>query len=49
MIYLTNKFVDVIKLHIHGDDMESLYKEIPQKILPKEYGGENSTMAELIG
>jgi hypothetical protein len=29
--------------------MESLYKEIPQKILPKDYGGENLSLAELTG
>ncbi|XP_046459118.1 alpha-tocopherol transfer protein-like [Daphnia pulex] len=35
------------RLHMHGDDMESLYKEIPKEILPKDYGGENSSIAEL--
>ncbi|XP_046638354.1 retinaldehyde-binding protein 1-like [Daphnia pulicaria] len=35
------------RLHMHGEDLESLYKEIPQKMLPKEYGGENSSVAEL--
>jgi hypothetical protein len=34
---------------MHGEDLESLYKEIPQKMLPKEYGGENSSVAELSG
>jgi hypothetical protein len=29
--------------------MESLYKEIPQEILPKEYGGQNTSIAELTG
>jgi hypothetical protein len=34
---------------MHGDDLESLYKEIPKEILPKDYGGENSSIAELTG
>ena len=36
-------------MHVHGNDMESLYKEIPQKILPKDYGGEKLSLAELTG
>lgn len=28
-------------------DNESLYKEIPKKFLPLEYGGENGTVEEL--
>ncbi|KAI9559252.1 hypothetical protein GHT06_016041 [Daphnia sinensis] len=35
------------RLRIHGDDMESLYKEIPKSILPKDYGGDNMSVAEL--
>ncbi|XP_046459137.1 retinol-binding protein pinta-like isoform X2 [Daphnia pulex] len=35
------------RVHMHGDDMESLYKEIPKEILPKDYGGDNMSIAEL--
>lgn len=36
------------QLHIHGDDMESLHKEIPIELLPVEYGGQNGTIQDLI-
>lgn len=29
-------------------DNESLYKEIPQKLLPVEYGGENGTIDDIV-
>jgi hypothetical protein len=32
---------------VHGEDFESLYKEISKDVLPKEYGGENLSLAEL--
>lgn len=32
---------------MHADN-ESLYKEIPQALLPKEYGGENGTIDDLL-
>jgi hypothetical protein len=32
---------------VHGEDFESLYKEISKDVLPKEYGGENMSLAEL--
>lgn len=35
-------------MHIHGDDMDSLHKEIPQELLPVEYGGQNGTIQDLI-
>lgn len=36
------------RIHFHSN-MDSLYKFVPQKMLPKEYGGEAGTMAELTG
>lgn len=35
-------------LHFHKD-IEVLYKYIPQKFLPKDYGGEGMTMDEFHG
>lgn len=29
--------------------MESLYKEIPKSVLPKDYGGDNLSVAEITG
>lgn len=37
------------KVKIHGYDMDSLYKEISKETLPKDYGGENSSLSELTG
>ena len=34
-------------MRIHGDNLESLYKEIPREILPKDYDGDNMSIAEL--
>lgn len=36
------------RIHFHSN-LESLYKFVPQKMLPKEYGGEAGTMEELTG
>ncbi|XP_001983670.2 alpha-tocopherol transfer protein [Drosophila grimshawi] len=36
------------RLYVHGNNLESLYKQIPQKYLPVEYGGENGSVPELI-
>ncbi|XP_017463309.1 PREDICTED: alpha-tocopherol transfer protein-like, partial [Rhagoletis zephyria] len=35
------------RLHLHGNNLESLYAHIPQKYLPKEYGGENGYIEEI--
>ncbi|CRK86619.1 CLUMA_CG000456, isoform A [Clunio marinus] len=35
------------RVFVHGHDMESLYKSIPRKLLPKEYGGEAGTIEEI--
>lgn len=34
-------------MYIHPDN-ESLYKEIPQHLLPVEYGGDNGTLDDLV-
>lgn len=36
------------QIYVHGTDMEALYKVVPRKLLPKEYGGEAGTIQELI-
>ncbi|XP_071526866.1 alpha-tocopherol transfer protein-like isoform X3 [Panulirus ornatus] len=35
------------RVHIHGSDLESLYKEVPKEVLPVEYGGTNGTIEEI--
>ncbi|XP_066978643.1 alpha-tocopherol transfer protein-like isoform X7 [Macrobrachium rosenbergii] len=35
------------RIHIHGSDLESLYKEVPRECLPVEYGGTNGTIEEI--
>ena len=35
------------RMRVHGDDLESLHKEISKEILPKEYGGEGMSIEEL--
>jgi hypothetical protein len=37
-----------LQTHIHAD-FESLYKEVPKRILPKEYGGEAGPLEDLTG
>ena len=34
---------------LHGDDMNSLFKEIDRKILPSDYGGQGLSISELTG
>ncbi|XP_013105396.1 alpha-tocopherol transfer protein-like [Stomoxys calcitrans] len=36
------------RLFVHGSKMELLTKEIPLKYLPKEYGGENGSIPEIV-
>lgn len=36
------------RIHFHSN-LESLYKFVPQKMLPKEYGGDAGTVEELTG
>lgn len=33
---------------MHGYDLESLYKHVPKRFLPTEYGGEAGTIQSLI-
>jgi len=37
-----------LQTHFHAD-FESLYKEVPKRILPEEYGGEAGTIEDLTG
>ena len=36
-------------MRVHGDDYESLYKEISKNVLPKDYGGDGMSLVELTG
>lgn len=33
---------------IHASNLEKMYSMLPQKYLPKEYGGENGSIPEII-
>lgn len=35
------------RVHLYGDQIEDLYKSVPQRLLPAEYGGEAGTLAEI--
>jgi hypothetical protein len=37
-----------LQMHIHAD-LESLYKEVPKRLLPQEYGGEAGPLDVLTG
>lgn len=36
------------QLYVHGYDLESLYKHVPKRFLPTEYGGEAGSIQSLI-
>lgn len=36
------------KLYVHGSNLNSLYKEIPRKLMPTEYGGDAGTIESII-
>jgi len=36
------------RLHVHGNNMESLYKIIPRRLMPEEYGGEAGPIQDII-
>jgi hypothetical protein len=44
-----NQIAFHLKLKVHGSDFKSLYEEIDRKILPKDYGGDGLSLAELTG
>lgn len=35
-------------MFVHGSKREDLYKLIPKEIFPKEYGGDNGSLQEII-
>jgi len=37
-----------LQIHVHSD-FESLYKDVPKRLLPEEYGGEAGPVEVLIG
>lgn len=36
------------RLYVHGSDLESLYKHVPRRLLPQEYGGEAGPIQNII-
>ena len=34
-------------MYLHGTNWDELYKYVPKKYLPKEYGGENGSIEEI--
>lgn len=36
------------KLYVHGSNLNSLYKEIPKRLMPEEYGGEAGSLDSII-
>ena len=49
MLSSSFKFHLFTQLKVHGNDFESLHKEVSKDILPKEYGGEGMSLDELTG
>nr|XP_045595426.1 alpha-tocopherol transfer protein-like isoform X8 [Procambarus clarkii] len=35
------------RVHLHGNDLESLHRQVPKEVLPVEYGGTNGTVEEI--
>jgi hypothetical protein len=46
--YSTENSTFCLQVHVHAD-LESLYKEVPKRLLPQEYGGEAGPLDVLIG
>ncbi|XP_055597767.1 alpha-tocopherol transfer protein-like [Uranotaenia lowii] len=36
------------RLHVHGSNLEELYKHIPKRLLPEEYGGEAGPIQDIV-
>lgn len=36
------------RLYVHGHDLESLYRHVPKKLLPAEYGGDAGPLQDII-
>lgn len=36
------------QIQVHGSNVEDVYNYIPKSVLPKEYGGEDGTVQDLI-
>lgn len=35
-------------MYVHGDNMESLYKQVPKSLLPSEYGGDAGPIQDMV-
>ncbi|XP_023933640.1 alpha-tocopherol transfer protein-like isoform X2 [Lingula anatina] len=45
-LFMKEKFVN--RTHFHWGSLDSVYKEIPKRMLPEEYGGEAGPMEDII-
>lgn len=36
------------KLYVHGSNLDSLYKIVPRKLMPEEYGGKAGTLESIV-